>query len=156
MVEASKAKSSVSLVIPCKPEYVALGRLVAGSLGSGQGWSEEAIADLKVVVSETASLFVASDDTVTTAAEGITAASAFAPLSLDLDVGPDRWVLTASRTGAVLEFAPESGLGLADERALGLTIVQALADTWEKTDDPGHGTVLRVSKRLTDRASAED
>ena len=156
MVEASGTKSSVSLVIPCKPEYVALGRLVAGSLGSGQGWPEEVIADLKVVVSETTSLFVASDETAPVAETTGAAEPPSAPLALDIDVGPLGWTLTVSRTQVMLEIAPESGLGLTDERALALTIVQALVDNWEKTDDPVLGTVLRVSKSLTDHAGAED
>ena len=42
------------------------------------------------------------------------------------------------------------------ERALGLTIVQALADSVEQSDDQAEGTVFRVRKHLTPFENSED
>ena len=48
----------VSLVIPGKPEYVGLCRLVVGAIGARQSLDEESIADLKLVVTEACTCFL--------------------------------------------------------------------------------------------------
>ena len=52
----------ISLVIPCRAEYVALCRLVAGVLGAGESLDEEEVADLKVVVTEACTCFLWGPD----------------------------------------------------------------------------------------------
>jgi anti-sigma regulatory factor (Ser/Thr protein kinase) len=56
------AQASVSLVVPCKAEYVALCRLVVGALGAREALDEEVIADLKVVVTEACNCFLAGNN----------------------------------------------------------------------------------------------
>ena len=54
----SDDRSTVTLTIPCKAEYVALGRLAVGALGAREGIDEETVADLKVAVTEACACFI--------------------------------------------------------------------------------------------------
>jgi len=136
----------VSLEIPCRPEYVALCRLVAGSVGLREGLAEDVVADLKVIVTEACNCFLAL--------AGGAAAIADAPppgvcsLRMEFDPRPDRFVISV--------FYPEerSLLSWLEDRdpvcqaGLGLTILKALTDEMAESA-AGDATVLRLTKRLT-------
>jgi anti-sigma regulatory factor (Ser/Thr protein kinase) len=156
VAEENGPQSSVTLDVPCRPEYLSLGRLVAGSLGGQQGWDEEAITDLKLVVSEVSSLFITSPDSPCLHAGEQDEPAPYGVLRLEFEVGPTDWTLIVRH--------PDLGLRLPDgafadphsERALGLTIVEALVDAVEQSDDQTEGTVFRVRKHLSPFEDAED
>lgn len=148
--------SSVSLDVPCRPEYIALGRLVAGSLGLQQGWDEEAITDLKMVVSEMSSLFISPPDPPDPGALAEKASSQTSILRLGFDVKPDEWTLTVCNPDLGLRLSQDACSDPLSERALGLTIVRALVDTVEQSDDQTRGTVFRLSKHLSLFQDSED
>lgn len=157
MVEARGTGSSVSLVIPCKPEYLALGRLVAGSLGAQQGWDKEDITDLRVVVSELSSFFIAPSDELLAPRSTVPADPAAASaLRLDFEVEPQAWTFVLSNPDLALRLPLETFSDPLSERSLGLTIIQALVDSVEQTDDQTDGTVFRVSKQLAAADTPED
>ena len=54
-IEAAGGVSSVRLRIPAKPEYVALGRLALTGLAQARALPPDAIADLKLALTEAAS-----------------------------------------------------------------------------------------------------
>lgn len=154
--EVTGPRSSVSLDVPCRPEYLSLGRLVAGSLGVQQGWDEEAITDLKVVVSEISSFFIASTENPGAPSNEQDGLPRAAVLRLGFDVGPDDWTLTVSNPDLMLRLSESAFSDPRSERALGLTIVQALADSVEQDDDQAEGTVFRVRKHVTPFENSED
>lgn len=163
MVEASGTQSSVSLVIPCKPEYLALGRLVAGSLGAQQGWNDEAVTDLKLVVSELCSFFFTAQDAAhsesVSAQGGISAGSgagSCSTLQMEFEVDVDSWLLTLSNPDLALRLPAAAFADPVSEGSLGLTIIQALVDSVEQTDDQTEGTVFRVRKQLNAADTSED
>jgi anti-sigma regulatory factor (Ser/Thr protein kinase) len=147
--EVTGPRSSVSLDVPCRPEYLSLGRLVAGSLGVQQGWDEEAITDLKLVVTEISSFFLAPADVPRARSNEQDDPSPAAVLRLGFDVGPDEWMLMVSNPDLMLRLPENAFSDPHSERALGLTIVQALVDSVEQSDEQAEGTVFRVRKRLT-------
>lgn len=153
--------SPVSLVIPCRPEYVALGRLVAGALGTRDCLDEDVVADLKVIVTEACNCFLAmaSDGVAAVAAAADppaceppagaeVAPSADCSIRLDFDSRPNEFVISLlypekrELVSWLDECDPMSGAGL------GLTILKALADEMVELDSDAEGTILRLTKRL--------
>ena len=137
--------SSVSLVIPCRAEYVALCRLVAGSLGLRDGLDEDMVADLKVIVTEACNCFLAMAGDAPRARAH--AASGVPSLRMEFDPQPDRFIID------VLYPEKRELLSWLEDRdplsaaGLGLTILKALTDEMVEMAD-GDGTVLRLTKRL--------
>jgi|WetSurMetagenome_2_1015567.scaffolds.fasta_scaffold304035_2 anti-sigma regulatory factor (Ser/Thr protein kinase) len=149
---AQATTSPISLIIPCKPEYVVLCRLVAGALGARDSLDEEVIADIKVIVTEACNCFLAMADAVRA---GLLVArteaeqnSADCSIRLDFDSRPDAFVISA--------FYPErreliSWLERCDamsEAGLGLTILRSLTDEMVELDTESEGTALRLTKLL--------
>lgn len=160
MAEASEFRSFASLVIPCRPEYVALGRLVAGSLGAREGWDEEDITDLKMVLSEVSSFFLAPPE-FHSGEEGASTpeapcASSNSTLRLDFETMPEDWTLTVSNPDLELRLPTGAFSDPLSERSLGLTIIRALVDSVEQTDDHDEGTVFRLRKHLSSADCHED
>jgi anti-sigma regulatory factor (Ser/Thr protein kinase) len=137
--------SSVSLAIPCRAEYVALCRLVAGSLGLRDGLDEDLVADLKVIVTEACNCFLAM---AACAPAGAGAPSTeVCSLRMEFDPQPDRFVISVlypERRELVSWLEERDPLSAA---GLGLTILKALTDEMVEMAD-GDGTVLRLTKRL--------
>jgi len=144
----------ISLVIPCKAEYVGLCRLIAGVVGVHESLDEEVIADIKLVVTEACTCFVwrpessLSGDDASAADDAGEAGS----LRIDFHVMPDTWEITVSdpdhrrRISNVCRCDPMS------EGGLGLTIIKALVDRVEQSDSEDEGSVLRLFKRLHARS----
>lgn len=157
------ASSPVSLVVPCRPEYVGLCRLVAGALGVRDSLDEEVIADLKVIVTEACNCFLAVAGS-TQAGEGAACGdqqpasdrNAAGPkavpkgcsIRMDFDSRPAAFVISV--------FYPEkrelvSWLESCDpmsEAGLGLTILRSLADEMVEIDTEAEGTIVRLTKFL--------
>lgn len=138
------AMSPVSLVIPCRLEYVALCRLVAGALGVRDSLDEEVVADLKVIVTEACNCFLAVACGDPSSAGEATRCS----IRMDFLSRPDAFVISVlypERRGLVgwLEKCDPMS-----EAGLGLTILKALTDEMVELDTDAEGTILRLTKRL--------
>jgi hypothetical protein len=134
--------SPVSLAIPCRPEYVALCRLVAGALGLRDGLDEEVVADLKVIVTEACNCFLAM------AASEADLVGSGCSVRMEFDSQPDRFVISAVYPGRRELMSWLEGCDPMSEAGLGLTILKALADEMVELDGDAEGTVLRLTKRL--------
>jgi hypothetical protein len=156
--------SPVSLVIPCRSEYVALCRLVAGALGARDSLDEDVVADLKVIVTEACNCFLAmASDGPARAWAGDPAGAASSAahpqaaepgvargcsIRLDFDSRPDEFVISLlypekrELVSWLQDCEPVS------EAGLGLTILRALTDEMVELDTDADGTILRLTKRL--------
>ena len=162
-LDASKdGLTPVSLVIPCRPEYVGLCRLVAGALGARDSLDEDVVADLKVIVTEACNCFLAMASDGEEAAAAATGPDSLAvdpppadsgtisgcSIRLDFDSRPEEFVISLlypekRELVSWLEACePVSAAGL------GLTILKALADEMVELDTDAEGTILRLTKRL--------
>ncbi|MFH0916669.1 MAG: ATP-binding protein [bacterium] len=149
------ARAPVSLVIPCKAEYVALCRLVAGALGAREALDEEVIADLKVVVTEACNCFIAEPSGCTTPETDHDTAEPFPILRLDFHPTSDVWEITVSNPDRRRRISPSSLCDPMSEGGLGLTIIRALTDSVEQTDSDAEGSALHLVKRLSPEPVAE-
>jgi len=157
---------AVSLVIPCKAEYVGISRLVAGAVGNQESLDKETIADIKLVVSEACACFVERSDeersgsaaTTGGAAGGAATTGEEAPGSLrvDFNVTPESWEITVSDPEHRCHIVRLGHCDPMSEGGLGLTIINALVDRVEQTDSEGRGSILRLVKRLTPRTTPGD
>jgi hypothetical protein len=137
--------SPVSLVIPCDAEHVALCRLVAGALGVRDSLDEEAVADLKVIVTEACNCFLA-----------MAAADHPAPgcsLRMDFDSRPGAFVVSLIYPERPRLLSWLEGCDPMSEAGLGLTILRALTDDIAELDATeeglrSDGTILRLTKLL--------
>jgi hypothetical protein len=146
------ALSPVSLVIPCRPEYVALCRLVAGAIGTRDGLDAEVVADIKVIVTEACNCFLGMASGLPEgagscggAAQG--AADPGCSIRMEFASRPDEFVISVlypEKRGLVSWLESCDALS---EAGLGLTILKALADDMVELADP-EGAILRLTKRL--------
>jgi serine/threonine-protein kinase RsbW len=136
---------TISLSIPRRPEYISLCRLTVGAIGSREGLDGETIADLKVAVTEAATLLMDPQGGV--ASEG-RLPQEDGSINLDFGVSPDTWTIEVWLQGSTdrAHIAAEGG----QEEPLGLTILRALVDVVEEKEDPERGTVLQLVKYLSD------
>ena len=134
-------KSIVTLTIPCRAEYVVLGRLAVGALGAREGIDEETVADLKVAVTEACACFVTR--------AGEPAPGDTPPvLRIDFGVAPGTWTITVSNPDRKARIEAGSLCDPLSEGALGLTIMRALVDLVEESDNDEEGTVFRLVKQV--------
>lgn len=134
------AAHAVHLTIPAKAEYITLVRLALTGLWRLRSFSEEALADLKLAVTEACSNSVRH--AYGEGREGI--------VHIDYELHPDRLVIEVSDDGAGFdseEWAREPGE--LTEGGLGLAIIRSLTDELELGNgDAGHGSRLRFVKFL--------
>jgi Histidine kinase-like ATPase domain len=150
---ADLATPPTSLSIPCRPEYVALCRLVVGALGARDSLDEEVVADLKVIVTEACNcvLAVAGGRAVAGASGRGAAEDAAAPgfsIRVDFDSRPDAFVISVLYPERRALVGWLEGCDLLSEPGLGLTILKALTDEIAEFDGEAEGTVLRLTKLL--------
>jgi anti-sigma regulatory factor (Ser/Thr protein kinase) len=138
--ELTDAVSPVSLVIPCRPEYAGLCRLVAGAVGMRDGLDDEAVADIKVMVTEACNCFLALTADGTSGQIGCS-------IRMDFDSRPGAFVITVIYPGRRDLISWLEGRDLTDGAGLGLTILKALADEVVEVDT-AEGTALRLTKLL--------
>jgi serine/threonine-protein kinase RsbW len=133
--------STVTLTVPCRAEYVALGRLAVGAIGAREGIDEETVADLKVAVTEACACFVtcATDESLDDVSP---------VLKIDFHVEPATWIITVSNPDQKARIRSDSFCEPLSEGGLGLTIMRALVDLVEETDSDQEGTVFRLVKHV--------
>ncbi len=142
--------SPISLVIPARPEYVGLCRLVAGVVGARKALDEESIADLKLVVTEACTLFLYG----LTGKQPEQAGLEVVPRSMRVEFGvaSQAWEITISDPEGRHRLAGLSSADPLSEGGLGLTIINALADSVEHTESETEGSVIRLVKRFPSSA----
>jgi serine/threonine-protein kinase RsbW len=133
------AAHAVHLTIPAKAEYITLVRLALTGLWRLRNFSEEALADLKLAVTEACSNSVRH--AYGEGREGV--------VQIDYELHSDRLVIEVSDSGA--GFDPKQWV---DDRSelteggLGLAIIRSLTDELELADGGGQGSRLRLVKFL--------
>ena len=135
-------QSPVSLVVPCRPEYVSLCRLVAGALGARDRLDEEAVADIKVIVTEAFGCFLAMASAATEDA------GSGGSVRMEFDPRPEEFVVSVLYPEKRELLSWLESCDPAGQAGLGLTILKALADDIVELAD-AEGTILRVTKRLS-------
>jgi len=145
-VSSNEPKQSVSLIIPCKAEYLSLCRLVAGAVAAAQALDEESIADLKLVVTEGCSCFLWGADGQP--AKNVAAVRNEACyLQVDFEVKKDLWRITISDPEHRRRISPGE-CDPSTEHGLRLTILRALVDSLEHIDSDSEGSIIRLTKKL--------
>jgi serine/threonine-protein kinase RsbW len=134
------AASAVHLTIPAKAEYISLVRLALTGLWRLRSFSEEALADLKLAVTEACSNSVRH--AYGEGREGI--------VRVDYELHEDRLVIEVSDDGTGFDRGRwERERGELSEGGLGLAIIRSLTDELELADrNGGQGFRLRFVKRL--------
>lgn len=143
--QTSPISSAISLVIPGRAEYIALCRLVAGAVGAQEAADEEAIADLKVIVTEACNCFLEKE----TVEDG-----AGPSIKVEFEALPDAVAITVSDLDRRRRLADPDGGETPSDTTLALTIMKALADEVEQHDTEAGGSLLRLVKRLPASAGA--
>ncbi len=136
----SSESAVISLTIPAKAEYIALGRLALTALARVRKFPEETLADLKLALTEACSNSVRH----AYGSDGGTVAVLY-------ELWPDRLVVEISDEGS--GFEPPSDpdeLNDLGEGGLGIAIIRAIVDELEISEKAGGGSRLRFVKRLND------
>jgi serine/threonine-protein kinase RsbW len=131
----------VVLTIPAKPEYITLGRLALSGLSRARALSDEALADLKLALTEACTNVVRH-----AYAEGA------GRVEIRYELCDDRVAIEVRDDGAGFDPRAERGDGDAPhEGGLGIAIIRAIADELEIGVGPGgRGSRLRFVKLLAD------
>jgi serine/threonine-protein kinase RsbW len=134
------AAHAIHLTIPAKAEYITLVRLALTGLWRLRSFSEEALADLKLAVTEACSNSVRH--AYGEGREGI--------VHIDYELHADRLVIEVSDAGAGFDAElGEEARGELTEGGLGLAIIRSLTDELETgVGDDGQGSRLRFVKFL--------
>jgi hypothetical protein len=138
--------SPVSLVIPCRAEYVSLCRLVVGALGARDILDEDVVADLKVIVTEACNCFLAM---ASGGVPGPVSLNSGCSIRMEFDSQPDAFIISVlypEKRGLVSWLEDRDSMS---EAGLGLTILKALTDEMAELDDDSAGTTLRLTKHLS-------
>jgi serine/threonine-protein kinase RsbW len=135
-----RARNVVSLTIPAKPEYIALGRLALTGVLRTRGVEQEVVADLKLALTEACSNSIRH-----AYADG---REGFVEIRYELENG--RLAVEVADDGA--GFDPELLAADAkdlDEGGLGIAIIRAVTDELEVAKRTGgDGSCLRFTKYL--------
>jgi serine/threonine-protein kinase RsbW len=134
------AAPAVHLTIPAKAEYITLVRLALTGLWRLRSFSEEALADLKLAVTEACSNSVRH--AYGEGREGI--------VQIDYELHADRLVIEVSDDGTGFDQDRwERERGELSEGGLGLAIIRSLTDEFELGNGgAGQGSRLRLVKFL--------
>jgi serine/threonine-protein kinase RsbW len=132
----------VTLEIPAKAEYVVLGRLALAGLLRERGFTADAVADLKLALSE------ACSNSIRHAYSGDTG-----QVMLSFDVSDDRVIMRICDQGAGFHEddadCPDcAAIGAATlaEGGMGISIIRAVVDEFDLADGDDGGTVLTLTK----------
>ncbi|MBN1628814.1 MAG: ATP-binding protein [Thermoleophilia bacterium] len=138
----------ISLVIPGRAEYVGLCRLVAGVVGAKESLDEETVADLKLAVTEACTCYLWGPDGSPPLRSGAEIPPAPRFIRVDFSVMPEAWEIVVSDPDHQHHMSPSMSCDPQTQSGLGMTIIKALVDTMEHTDNEDEGCVLRLVKRL--------
>jgi serine/threonine-protein kinase RsbW len=140
MTKNGTSASIVSLVIPARAEYIALGRLALGGLLRPLAVEPEVIADMKLALTE------ACSNSIRHAYDG----GRDGAVEIRYELAADRLAVEVSDDGE--GFDPEMlevQTGELDEGGLGIAIIRALTDDFTiRPRSGGTGSCLRFTKTL--------
>jgi len=130
----------VRLSFPAKPDYLLLARLALSGIGRTAPVSEEALADLKLAITE---------------ACGNSVRHAYPEGSGDVSVAyslrPDSLELVVEDQGTGLDPSIVNATSETGESGMGMSIIRAVVDQLEvRPGADGKGTYVRMTKRLDD------
>jgi serine/threonine-protein kinase RsbW len=146
--ERSEAgRQPISLVIPCKAEYLGLCRLLAGVVGARESLGAEDIADLKLVVTEACTCFLGGPDGGPDPGEGCDPGELPDSLLVDFVIASEAWEVTVADARGKYRIPAASRCSPAGPGGLGLLIIEALVDGMEHTQSDTGGSVIRLVKR---------
>lgn len=152
--QAEANQQPISIVIPCKAEYVGLCRLLAGAVGARESLEAEDIADLKLVVTEACTCFLGGVDGGPGSAEECRAGDLPESLRMDFAITPEAWEVTVTDAQGSYRIPADSRCAPTGPGGLGLMIIEALVDVVEQTESDTKGSVIRLVKRMTPRTTA--
>lgn len=140
MTESNGAKTSVSLVIPAKAEYIALGRLALAGLLRPLAVEPEIVADAKLALTEACSNSIRH--AYADGRDGV--------VEIVYRLDDHRLEIVISDEGGGFEPAvPAAAHGELDEGGLGIAIIRAVTDELEiGPRRTGTGSTLRFTKFL--------
>jgi serine/threonine-protein kinase RsbW len=135
----------VNLDIPAKPEYVVLCRLALAGVLRGQGFSEEAVADLKLALTEACSNSVRHAYRAHDGDAGC--------VRVSFQMLDDRLVLGISDDGEGFDEESEmtaeplpDGTVVAGEGGMGISLIKAVVDEFKLERPEAGGTRLTFTK----------
>jgi serine/threonine-protein kinase RsbW len=133
-------RASVSLVIPAKAEYIALGRLALTGLLRPLAVEPEVLADVKLALTEACSNSIRH-----------AYADGGGDVAILYELGEGRLAIEVSDDGDGFDpDRPGTGQGELDEGGLGIAIIRAVSDEVEfGTREGGRGSCLRFTKYLS-------
>jgi len=139
----------VTLEIPAKAEYVVLGRLALAGLLRERGFSADAVADLKLALTE------ACSNSIRHAYNGDDGGAC--QVLLSFEVLDDRLVMRIRDEGAGFheddvdcpQCAAVEGAAHLSEGGMGISIIRAVVDEFE-LERPGEGGTMLVLTKLCD------
>jgi serine/threonine-protein kinase RsbW len=140
---------SITLEIPAKAEYVVLGRLALAGLLRERGFSADAVADLKLALTE------ACSNSIRHAYNGH--GDDGGQVLLSFEVFDDRLVMKIRDEGAGFheddvdcpQCAAVPGAGHLAEGGMGISIIRAVVDEFE-LERPSEGGTMLVLTKLCD------
>jgi serine/threonine-protein kinase RsbW len=146
MQDGAMHDGTVRLTMPARAEYLILARLALAGIAREVAMSEEALADLKLAVTEACGNAVRHAYPVEGLGEPGTVRVVY-------EVGADAIEITVEDegTGVELEELPDDPLSGEDpaESGMGLAIIRAVMDELVVRERPdGGGTLVRMRKRL--------
>jgi serine/threonine-protein kinase RsbW len=153
--QGGRDRTPISLVIPCKAEYVGLCRLLAGVVGARESLEAEDIADLKLVVTEACTCFLGGSEGFPGLGAACDADDPPTSLRVDMAILDETWEVTVSDPDGRYHIPGDSRCSPKGTGSLGLMIIEALVDRVEQTDSVAEGSVIRLVKRMAPRAAAE-
>lgn len=154
VVTTLDAHPSVSLLVPCRAEYVSVCRLVAGALGAREALDQEAVADLKLIVTEAFNCFLAPAGCEP--ADEVRQEGPTTTVQVSFFVSPDEWTVTVSSPDRSRRIFAGPSADSGAEGALALVIIEALVDSVERIDSEAEGSGLRLVKRFAPPAHIAD
>lgn len=138
------APASVHLTIPNQPEFVSVARLTVAGVASRMAFGLDAVEDIKIAVGEACTNCI---EHASLEERGNT------EIRIRCLMRPGALVIEVADEGQ--GFDPESVCVSADDLdpfagcGLGLLVIRALMDEVELVSEPGGGTLVRFTKRLT-------
>jgi serine/threonine-protein kinase RsbW len=134
-------RASLELVVPARPEYIAMVRLVVSSLATARrNLADQRVDDIKLAVSEAC----------TNAIEAHAAAGVDEPVTVRVVEGDERIEILIEDHGdgfdpndLLIHPAPTDPDRLNFERGLGIPLIRTLMDKVEFRSSP-HGTTVRM------------
>jgi serine/threonine-protein kinase RsbW len=151
---AEVGRQPISIVIPCRAEYVGLCRLLAGVVGARESLEAEDIADLKLVVTEACTCFLGGPDWGPDSAADCRVGEPPDSLRVDFVIGPEAWEVTVADAQGRYRIPSDSRCSPTGSGGLGLIIIEALVDAVQHTENENAGSVIRLLKRIPPRSGS--